>query len=1029
VHESRPRTLAVAYYALSVIAIASVCLGFVSLAVGADLLNTSRLQFVENRGQYPSGILYRADAGPATIWFTERGLYLQLVKPADDAFLGETDPLLSSRFESPAGEYQTAIIPLTFAGANANPVITHSQIPTSFANYFIGDDQSQWVSDAPAYDEITFQELYPGIDLRYYGRHNRLEYDFQVSAGADPSQIRIQYASDQRLTINAEGQLVIATPLGDLTENIPLIYQQDSNKRLPISGGYRLINDHTFGFEINSNYRRDLPLIIDPVLDYSTYVGGTANDYGRGIALSSAGHAYITGFTASADFPVVGAYDATYNGGGALGFDGFITKMNIGGDTIYYSTYFGGTTGEDRSLAIAVNPAGQAFVTGTTYSTDFPTVTPYQATNAGDRDVFVLKLSAAGNSIVYSTYIGGTALDIGSDIVINSSGEAFVTGYTQSAGYDVAGTPFDNTLGGTEDAFITRLNAGGNSLVASTFFGGGAKDEAFGLTLHAGDTVYICGQTLSSDLPFKSAYDSTYGGGSSTGDIFVAKFKPNLDSLKFSTFVGTVADELALDVKVDSYGNSYVCGYTFSSTFPLVGAADATFAGTTEGVVFKLSPVGSTLTYSTFLGGMSTDAPAAIALSATNRAFVTGNTGSNNFPIVDAVQGSFGGAQDVFVSCLDTTGNAFVYSTYLGGFGSDFSYNIAVDTGASAYVAGYTGSANFPVQSAVQDELLGGYDAFVAKILITPFVCFDTDGDGYGNPGHPENECQTDNCPTIVNVSQADGDADAVGDACDNCPSTVNLSQTDSDSDGIGDACDICTDTDGDGFGNPGFPANTCPLDNCPTITNISQQDSDGDGIGDPCDNCTDTDGDGYGNAGFPANTCGLDNCPTTANPTQLDSDADGKGNSCDNCPNNANANQLDFDNDGTGDACDLCTDNDGDGFANPGYPASTCGIDNCPVTPNPSQTDTNSNGVGDACDFGCCVAPIRGNVNGDAGNSVNVADITYLVRYLFDNGPAPLCIDEANVNGSTTTIVNIIDVNHLVKYLFLAGPAPAACP
>jgi Beta-propeller repeat/Thrombospondin type 3 repeat len=1030
VHVSRARILADAYFALTSIASAVFCVTcFCGIATAAQSTAT-RFQFVENRGQFPSNVLYRADAGPATVWFTKRGLFLQLVTAANDAFSEESDPLLSNRFESTPSEFTSTIIPLTFAGANANPTITHSQIPSSFSNYFMGNDPSRWVSDVPAYDEIIFHDLYSGIDLRYYGSDNRLEYDFQVSPGADPSQIRIQYASDQKLVINEQGQLVIATSLGNLTERIPLIYQQDGNRQLRVSGGYRLIDHHTFGFEITSDYRSDLPLVIDPVLDYSTYVGGTANDFGRGIAISNAGHAYITGFTASADYPVVGAYDATYNGGGALGYDGFITKMNVGGDTIYYSTYFGGSTGEDRSLAIAVDPSGQAYVTGSTYSTDFPTANPFQATNAGDRDVFVLKLSAAGNSIVYSTYIGGTALDIGTDIAVNSTGQAFITGYTASAAYDVAGAPFDNTLGGTEDAFLTRLSASGSSLVASTYFGGAGKDEAFGLTLGSGDTVYICGQTLSGDLPFRSAYDSTYGGGTATGDIFVAKFKPNLDSLRFSTYVGTAVDELALDIKVDSYGNSYVCGYTFSSAFPLVTAADAVFAGTTEGVALKLSPSGNSLTYSTFLGGLSTDAPASIALSSTNRAFITGNTASNNFPVVDAVQSTFAGAQDAFVSCLDTLGNAFVYSTYLGGIGADFGYSVVVDTGLSAYVVGYTASGNFPIQSAFQNALGGAFDAFVTKILITPFVCFDTDGDGYGDPGHPENECMTDNCPTIVNVSQADGDADAIGDACDNCPSVANPSQTDTDNDGIGNACDVCTDTDGDGFGNPGFPANTCPVDNCPTIANVSQTDSDGDGIGDPCDNCTDTDGDGFGNPGFPANTCGLDNCPTTTNPTQLDSDGDGKGNACDNCPSVANANQLDLDNDGSGDACDLCTDTDGDGFANPGYPASTCGVDNCPVTPNPTQADANFNGIGDACDFGCCVAPIRGNVNGDGGNLVNVVDLTYLVAYLFGGGPAPLCVDEANVNASAgASPVNIVDMTYLAAYLFSGGPAPLACP
>jgi hypothetical protein len=291
-----------------------------------------------------------------------------------------------------------------------------------------------------------------------------------------------------------------------------------------------------------------------------------------------------------------------------------------------------------------------------------------------------------------------------------------------------------------------------------------------------------------------------------------------------------------------------------------------------------------------------------------------------------------------------------------------------------------------------------GLDDFrVSLFECDGIVCVDSDGDGYGDPGHPENQCPDDNCPAVYNPDQEDADDDGTGDLCDtctdtdgdgygdpgfptntcatdNCPDLYNPNQEDADADGIGDSCDNCTDTDGDGYGDPGFPANTCDVDNCPIVYNPDQEDTDGDQIGDSCDQCTDNDGDGYGNPGFPANTCQDDNCLFVYNPDQEDADGDGIGDSCDNCtdsdsdeygdpgfpantcdPDNCpsvyNPNQTDSDYDGTGDACDECTDTDGDGYGNPGFPANTCEEDNCPVVYNPEQEDSDDDGNGDSCD------------------------------------------------------------------------------
>ncbi len=280
---------------------------------------------------------------------------------------------------------------------------------------------------------------------------------------------------------------------------------------------------------------------------------------------------------------------------------------------------------------------------------------------------------------------------------------------------------------------------------------------------------------------------------------------------------------------------------------------------------------------------------------------------------------------------------------------------------------------------------------------------------------------------TVSQDCCADADADSVCDIFDNCPAVYNPNQEDSDFDGIGDSCDTCTDTDEDGFGEPGFPANTCISDNCPALHNPDQEDADNDGAGDSCDVCTDTDGDGFGNPGFPANTCTSDNCPDTANPNQTDGDSDGVGDVCDNCPSLANPLQEDADLDGVGDICDTCTDTDGDGYGNPGFPANTCPDDNCPYAYNPGQEDSTGNGIGDACDVGCCQGPIRGNVDGDPADAVNVADIAYLVDYLFGGGFPPPCLEEADCDGDGS--INVADIICFVQYLFEGGQPPAPCP
>ncbi|MFQ5499516.1 MAG: SBBP repeat-containing protein, partial [Candidatus Zixiibacteriota bacterium] len=660
--------------------------------------------------------------------------------------------------------------------------------------------------------------------------------------------------------------------------------------------------------------------------------------------------------------------------------------------------------------------------------TDFPTSTPVQASNAGGDDAVVLKLTPTGDSLIFSTYLGGSGNDVAVGVDVDSTGDAVITGSTRSSDFNLSAAPYDNSLDGAIDAFVAKISSDGSTLEYSTYLGGSADDEAMNIAADDLGRSYITGFTFSPDFPLSNAFDSTLDS-TGTFDAFVCRLSPDGSSLEYGSFLGGQGSDIGFAVDVDVDGFAYVTGHTGASDFPTVNAYEANINGGLDIFFCKVDSSGSSLTYSSFLGGLSTDFGSGIVVDSQGFAYLIGSSASDDFPMVDPIDSTFGPGFEAVVVCIRPTGDSLDYSTYLGGSSFDFGYGIDLDTSDAVYLAGYTGSPDFPTAGAVQDTMAGGFEAFVVKMAKTDLICVDSDGDGFGDPGHPENQCAEDNCPTIFNPDQTDTDGDGLGDSCDICPLVFDPGQEDTDLDGIGDSCDTCTDTDGDGFGDPGFPANTCSLDNCPNTYNPDQEDADLDGIGDSCDTCTDTDNDGFGDPGFPLNSCSLDNCVTVSNPAQEDTDFDGIGDSCDNCIAIANPAQEDADIDGTGDSCDTCTDTDGDGFGDPGFPANTCALDNCPTAFNPDQADADSNGVGDVCDSGCCNPPIRGNADGDAFDNVDITDLTYVVDFLFSSGPPSPCPEEGNIDGSVAETTDIVDLTYIVDYLFGGGPPPPACP
>jgi hypothetical protein len=482
-------------------------------------------------------------------------------------------------------------------------------------------------------------------------------------------------------------------------QQAPFVYQDVEGERRPVGGRYVIHAGGDVGFDVEA-YDASRPMVIDPVLEYSTYLGGSDVDTGLGIAVDGAGSAYITGYTDSADFPTTSPYltDQT-------GTDVFVTKLSPSGSSLVYSTYLGGD-GNDYGYGVAVDASGNAWVTGQTSSTDFPTVNPY-ATHQGGQDAFVTKLSPSGSSLAYSTYLGGTSDDSAASVALDALGSAYVTGYTASTDFPVV-NPFQTNQGAT-DAFVTKVSPSGSSLAYSTYLGGGAGEQAFGIAVDGSGSAYVTGSTYSSDFPTLSPYQTDQA----DVDVFVTKLSPSGSSLVYSTYLGGGGYDSPNGVALDGSGSAYVTGVTTSPDFPTLNPYQ-TVRGLYDAFLTKLSPSGSSLVYSTYLGGGADDVAYGVAVDASGSAHVTGVTTSTDFPTVSPYQTDQGSA-DAFVTKVSPSGASLVYSTYFGGGASDFGYSIAVDGSGGAYVTGETASTDLPTQDPYETDQ-PSRDAFAAKL-------------------------------------------------------------------------------------------------------------------------------------------------------------------------------------------------------------------------------------------------------------------------------------------------------------------------
>ncbi len=687
------------------------------------------LSFVPNGGQTAAQVQYLSQGNGYTLFLTPTGSVLSLQQPVTPTASALKQPVGALGISAASTSTTGVALAMNLVGSNPFASVVGQDPLPGTSNYFIGNDPSQWHTNVTNYSKVDYQNVYPGINLVYYGNQPQLEYDFVVAPGANPDDIRFNLQGVESITLDAKGNLVLHTALGDVQEHSPTLYQEVGGKQWTVSGQFVLLGTNEVGFQVGA-YDKSLPLVIDPVLTYSTYLGGSAADYGFGVAVDGSGNAYVTGYTLSTNFPTTtGVFQSSLSGSE----DAFVTKLNASGTGLLYSTYLGGNT-TTYGQAIAVDGSGNAYIAGATNSSTFPTTSgAFQTSHASDsnnEDAFITKLNASGNALLYSTFLGGNSLDDAYAIAIDGSGDAYVTGKTDSSNFPTTTSAFQKS---GASMFVTKLNATGAALVYSTYLGGGFDDIGYGIAVDGLGNAYITGQTNSSSFPTTTgAFHTTYYGG--TDDAFVTKLNASGTALIYSTYLGGSNTDVGFGIALDGSGNAYVTGYTLSTNFPTTtGAFQTTSGGYYDTFVTKLNANGTALVYSNYLGGSATDIGQGIAVDGFGAAYITGYTYSTNFPTTSGAfqtsHASDSGHADAFVTKLNASGTALVYCTYMGGNSDDVGQSIVVDSSGNPYIAGYTSSTNFPTTAGAFKTSFGGgsYDTFVTKFSFTPTTTTLTD--------------------------------------------------------------------------------------------------------------------------------------------------------------------------------------------------------------------------------------------------------------------------------------------------------------
>lgn len=670
------------------------------------------LFFVKNNGQEDARAYFTADHKDHRLFFSSDRITVVELEPVVKQKALQYD--LPNHVESSEDLRSGIALELSFIGAKQGLTPEGASKLPGKCHYFRGSDQTKWETGVLIYGELRYPAVWEGVDLEIFGVESGLKMNWVLDSPARVSSIRLHWAGADSLKLDEAGNLLIGHALGTLTDPVPYAYQETEKGKVPVGCTYRLDNDLSFGLQLDGTYDSNLPLVIDPVLQYTTYLGGSENGSGQDISVDSQGCAYVTGDTSSTDFPVTtGAFQMSLAGSR----DVYITKFAPDGGSLVYSTYLGGGS-QQIGYSIALDAAGCAYVSGTTTSNNFPTTSgAFQPALAGNNDAFVTKISANGDSLVYSTYLGGSSVDYGYSIAVDKAECAYVAGYTRSTNFPVTAGAFQQTYGGgTADAFVTKLAADGGNLIYSTFLGGSTLDYGSGIAVDSDGYAYVTGPTQSANFPTTlGAFQTTFNG---ITDSFITKLSIDGGSLVYSTFLGGSGADSAESIAVDATGRAYVTGATSSNDFPVTpGAFQTTLAGNLNVFVTLLSAAGNSLEASTYLGGSIEDTGHSITIDANGCAYVTGETNSPDFPITPAVlPSSLTGFIDAFICVLSENFSNLIVSYYLGGSGLNIGFGIAVGEDGGLYATGSTSATDFPVTpGAFQTTFDGIGSAFVTK--------------------------------------------------------------------------------------------------------------------------------------------------------------------------------------------------------------------------------------------------------------------------------------------------------------------------
>ena len=686
---------------------------------------------------------------------------------------GRSDSGFGPTSQTPLGSPHSAIanrqsaISMKLVGANPNARIEGLDRLPGISNYFIGNDPANWRTNIPHYAKVRYRDIYPGIDLVYYGKGQSLEFDLVAAPGANPDSIRMAFDGGESVRADSGGNLIIQTATGEMHLHRPHIYQELGGTQKEVAGSFILRGETEIGFSLGA-FDSTKSLTIDPVLSYSTYLGGSVLDIPSAIAVDSDGNAYVTGQTTSLNFPTTtGAFrtghPGTICGSGAFAApceQVFISKINADGTALLYSTYLGGTTqapnsrGGDVAYDVAVDGAAAAYVTGATESADFPTLNALQPNNNGFRDGFLTKLNSMGSGLIFSTYLGGSNSEVGTALAVDSSRNSYVA-VIHNASVGLPTSPTSHSVfGDSTGTLILKVNPTGSNLLYSAIVG---STTAYAIAVDTAGAAYVAGHASETGFPTVNALQPSFGGslscagsGAYSGDAFVAKIAPTGASLAYSTYLGGSCADSVFGIAVDASGNAYVAGGTVSSNFPTTPGAfreTETYFGEKRENHFaaKIANTGTSLIYSTYLpsrprtGGYECD----LAVDSAGQATIVGSTSNPDFPVTDAIQPHYAGRRDIsvdsgefedfdaYVLKLNSSGTAAVYSTFLGGSHRDLGNAVALDSSGNAYVAGVTRSADFPTYRALQSTLLGELgaqylifptDIFIAKLSASPSV-------------------------------------------------------------------------------------------------------------------------------------------------------------------------------------------------------------------------------------------------------------------------------------------------------------------